>query len=194
MNSGPTGLIAHLSDQAHGGAAIAANRLASGLAKSGVVVERWFCAPENVLGLGVPQVQLERLPKRPWPERLMRNLSSSAARQMRRRRHSRLLYAEVMRRRPALLHLHNLHASGLTHESLLALPRELPLVWTLHDCFAVLPQAYEWVSEENQRCCLGEDPDGPWQAKANRSRFFSARPDTVLVAPSRWMAELARSA
>jgi glycosyltransferase involved in cell wall biosynthesis len=194
MNCQPDRLIALLSDQIEGGAAIAANRLASGLAQLGQRVERWVCNYHSGPGAPAAQTMLETSRKAPWPERLIKNFSRPIARALRRRRHERLLLDQISRRAPALLHLHNLHASGLTHESLLGLPRDLPLVWTLHDCFPVLPQAYEWFSEQGQRESTGEDPEGTSLAVSNRTRFFNARPDTVLVAPSRWIAGIARAA
>src|SRR5437660_1482514 len=88
------------------------------------------------------------------------NFSRRLGNQMRTRRHERLLYAEVTARQPSLLHLQNLHASGLTHDSLLGLPQTLPLIWTLHDCAAVLPYCYEWKNQDGRRELLGPDRDG----------------------------------
>jgi glycosyltransferase involved in cell wall biosynthesis len=89
--------------------------------------------------------------------------------------------------------LHNLHGSGLRHASLLGLPADLPLVWTLHDCWPVRPWAYEWLEANGQRVVTGDDPAGALRAQGERTRFFAARPGTVLVCPSRWMGEVARA-
>jgi glycosyltransferase involved in cell wall biosynthesis len=190
----PNPLLVQFSDQACGGAAVAAHRLAVGLARQGARVERWFYAAQALADLEVSQVPLESGRKRPWSERLLRNVSPRLAAVLRRRRHERRLQAVVAQRRPALLHLHNLHGSGLCHASLLAVPPALPLVWTLHDCWPVRPWVYEWLEDNGQRCVLSEAPVGPRQGQAERARFFAARADTVLVGPSRWIGELARAA
>src|SRR5436190_11457423 len=192
--AGAQPLFALISDEGKGGAAVSANRLAAGLAQIGARVERWYCSPASLPDFPTPQVPLERHPKRPWPERLLRNFSRRLGNQMRTRRHERLLYAEVTARQPSLLHLHNLHASGLTHDSLLGLPQTLPLIWTLHDCAAVLPYCYEWKNRDGRRQLLGPDRDGEANGREARARFFAARPGTVLVSPSRWLQDTARAA
>jgi glycosyltransferase involved in cell wall biosynthesis len=186
-------LFALLSDESQGGAAVSANRLAAGLAQIGARVERWYCSPETLPDFPAPQVSLERRATRPWPERLLSNFSRRLGRQMRTRRQERLLYAEVTARQPSLLHVHNLHASGLTHTSLLGLPPDLPLVWTLHDCATVLPFCYEW-NGPNGREVLGADRAGEADDRAARGRFFATRPRTVLVSPSRWLQDIGRAA
>jgi len=194
VNSQSKPLIAHLSDQVDGGAAIAANRMAFGLAQMGELTQRWFCAYHSVRPSGVETVVLEHSAKAPWFERLIKNIHRPLARKIRQRRHERLLALEIAQRSPRLLHLHNLHASGLNHESLMALPPDLTLAWTLHDCFPVLPHAYEWVSEQGHREVIGEDPKGAALGRTARARFFASRPGTVLVAPSRWIAGIASAA
>jgi glycosyltransferase involved in cell wall biosynthesis len=191
LSSGP---IVLLSDEPTGGAAVAAHRLAIGLHRLGAAVQSWFYPRQLLPDHPAPQVCLEEGAKRPWPERLLRNLSRPLAARLRHRRHERLLLAQVSQRSPALLHLHNLHACGLTHASLVKLPRGLPLVWTLHDCWAVEPWAFAWSEPNGQPFLTSPDPANPVQARANRAEFFAARPDTVLVAPSRWLAEVAREA
>ncbi len=180
--------VVHLSDQAQGGAAIAGNRIALSLAQAGVRVERWFCCPEIFPRLKIPQVALEPNRKRPWYERLIRNFSRPVAARLRHRRHERLLENAVFSRNPVLLHLHNLHASGLTHSSLLSLPPDLPLVWTLHDCWPIKPQPYETEGDTRPKAAAMKSA-----AAFERAQFFAARPKTVLVAPSNWIAGQARA-
>ncbi len=180
--------VVHLSDEAQGGAAIAGNRIALGLAQAGLSVERWFCCPEIFPGLEIPQVALEPNRKRPWYERVLRNFSRPAAARLRRRRHEGSLKELVRSRNPLLLHLHNLHASGLTHSGLLSLPADLPLVWTLHDCWPFKPHPYQTQGNPADKTAALDTA-----AAAERARFFSARPKAVLVAPSNWIAGQARA-
>ena len=185
--------IVLLSDQLSGGAAVAANRLADGLAALGAPVARWFYAPDIPAEVPYTQASLELRRKRPPLERLLRNFYPPLARRLRKRRHESALLTRLDRCLPMVLNLHNLHASALSHDSLRLLPSTLPLVWTMHDAWPFAPAAYEW-SEGGSGELVTQGDDGPdtTGARARRAGFFAARPDTVLVSPSRWLAAEAR--
>lgn len=182
--------VAHLSDMPSGGAAVAANRLVQGLAVSGgVSVERWAFGKTEVANLPVEQLALERGNPKTCLERTVRVFSRQGAKALQRIRQRKALLHAVVTRRPDILHLHNLHASALRHEDLLTIPRNVRIVWTMHDEWPISPWAYHWLEPDGQEFFQGkESPRGHF----DRFRFFRERPDVVLVSPSRWLGEEAR--
>ena len=188
----PDGPIVILCDLPHGGSGNAAVGLFHGLQQLGLPVEFWHCSNHSVPGKG-PAISLNPGHKRPLLERIVRNFSQVAAYRARHRRHTRTLLELVDMRRPRLLHCHNLQSSGLNHDSLLQLPRGLPLVWTLHDAGPVQPRPFEWFDAGLGRIDFlkPKEPNGS-AALDRRRRFFAERSDVVLTTPSRWLCAEAR--
>lgn len=181
-----------VSDTLEGGAAAATNRLVDALAVStSLVFERWHFTPKQ-RGSAAVERSLDPRPKRPPLERLLKNLSRPLANRQRRQRHVRAFLAAIRTTNPALLNLHCIHTCGLDHAALSHLPPELPLVWTLHDCWPFRPAAFQWDNPLTgaQELVCADRPEGPVHAR--RQEFFHRHPTTVLVAPSRWMAAEAR--
>lgn len=181
-----------VSDTLEGGAAAATNRLMDALAaQSALRVERWHFTPQRRETRALER-SLDPRAKRPPLERLLKNFSRPLADRLRRNRHTAAFLNAVREARPALLNLHGIHTCGLTHSALLQLPSELPLIWTLHDCWPFRPRAFEWPNPATgglESVCA-DLPEA--SAIARRAEFFRRRPETVLVAPSRWMAAEAR--
>lgn len=177
--------VAHLSDMPVGGAAVAANRLVRGLASSNkVCVERWVFGKTEVADLPVEQLALERGNPKTWLERTVRVFSREGAKALQRIRQRKALLQAIETRKPDILHLHNLHASAIRHEDLLALPRGIRIVWTMHDEWPFAPWAYRWQEPDGRACFQGkESPKG----QLDRAHFFRERSDVVLVSPSRWL-------
>lgn len=195
MDPSPTnraGMVAHLSDLACGGAAASADRLVEGLLSIGTPAERWTFSHSAQHHFQIPSISLEQCSKRPLAERLIKNISKKAASRLRSRRHRDLLLAKLKERNPRILHLHNLHASGITHDDLLAIPPEVPIVWTLHDEWPVLPWAYQWKDRENHRVTEGAEIAPIGESLLRRKSFFENRKNLILVSPSRWLAGVAR--
>ena len=190
----PPDPIVILCDLPKGGSGNAALGLFRALQRLRVPVEFWHCSNHSVDGDGTV-ISLNPGPKRPLFERLLRNVSRVAAYRRRHRRHTRTLLELVASRRPRLLHCHNLQSSGLNHDSLLQLPRGLPLVWTMHDAGPVQPWPFEWFDAGLGRMDFlkSKEPDLP-AALERRRRFFAERKNVVLTAPSRWLAGEARKA
>lgn len=182
--------IAHLSDMPTGGAAVAANRLVRGLASSNEVsVERWVFGKSEVADLPVEQLALERGYPKTCLERSVRVFSRQGAKVLQRIRQRKALHHAVATRKPDVLHLHNLHASALCHSDLLTIPRNVRIVWTMHDEWPVAPWAYHWLEPDGQECFQGKESPG---GQHHRTHFFRERPDVVLVSPSQWLAGQAR--
>jgi len=182
---------AHLSDSASGGAAAAADRLVEGLILNNSQSERWTLGRNGSQHLKLPHHFLERDSKRPFLERFLKNLSKGTAATLRRQRHKKLLLATLQERNPRILHLHNLHASGLTHDDLLEIPPAIPIIWTLHDTWPVVPCAYQWSDAQGQTITIGAEVDGIHKSLLRRQRLFETRKNLILVSPSQWLAGIA---
>ena len=180
--------IVILSDSLQGGAAQAATHLAEGLTVNGSSLERWHFS-SNRRDTNIREFSLDLEPKRPTFERILKNFSRPAANWLRKKRHFAAFRNRIAETQPSLLNVHNIHDSGLNHD---ALPVDLPLIWTLHDCWAFASEAYTW---EDSR--LGgiqtAAVDRPREAaRARRKSFFARSAPTALVAPSQWLADSAR--
>jgi glycosyltransferase involved in cell wall biosynthesis len=176
-----------LTDVNQGGAAVAARRLALGLRQTGWDARQWHFSPAGQDA--ECQCSLDSREKRPPLERLLRNFSRPLAARLRQKRHERAFFSQLERDQPGLLNLHNLHACGVDHATLLKMPRNIKLVWTLHDCRAFEEFAFRWQESDGKTAIQAPEPA---DAKAARERFFEMRPDVVLVSPSRWLAGEAR--
>ena len=181
-----------VSDTLEGGAAAATNRLVDALAaRTPPRVERWHFTAQLRATRAVER-SLDARHKRPPIERFLKNFSRPLADRLRQVRHTTAFLTAVRDTPPTLLNLHCIHTCGLTHEALLRLPAELPLVWTLHDCWPFRPAAFQWenpVTGVVESVCA-DQPEAA--ATTRRAEFFRQRPQTVLVSPSRWMADEAR--
>ncbi len=110
------------------------------------------------------------------------------------------LGSAIGRIHPALVHLHNIHGYYLDFIRLFGLLRglDMPLVWTLHDCWPLtgrcaFPEECEAWREGCGRCPgLADYPRSFVDAGARMWRLkkesFSSVPGVVLVAPSEWLA------
>ena len=180
--------IVVLSDSLQGGAANATTHLAEGLAAAGTPLERWHLSPAQRT-TPIREISLDPRLKRPPFERLIKNISLPAANRLRHKRHLLAFQKQLAKTQPPLLNLHNIHDSGLNHDSI---PPGIPLIWTLHDRWPFAPEAYVW-QDTNLNSKQFAAPDRPFTtAREKRARFFIRQAPTVLVAPSQWLADEAR--
>ncbi len=186
--------VAHLSDMPFGGAAVAAQRLVRGLADTNAIeVEHWVFGNEAGSRLHPSHVSLEKNCPKTALERGVRVFSRAAAKALQRRRQRSALLMAIATRQPDILHLHNLHASALRHEDLTLIPSHVHLVWTMHDCWPWAPYAYRWINEDGTEEVQGAERRSNEVTQEAREHLFSIRKDTVLVSPSRWLAQQAQS-
>lgn len=182
-----------MSDTLEGGAAAATNRLVDALTqRPSLPFERWHFTAQHRATSALER-SLDARAKRPAGERLIKNISRSLADRLRRQRHRRAFLRAVETTRPALLNLHCLHTCGIDHSVLDELPTNLPMLWTLHDCWPFRPVAFEWENSttgEMEAVCAEQPPS---VGAMRRQAFFHHRPGIILVAPSRWMATQARA-
>lgn len=100
-----------------------------------------------------------------------------------------------------IVNLHNTHGSYFSHTFLPQLSKQCPIVWTLHDMWALTghcPYSYgceRWTTGCGKCPLPGDYPavraDSTallWKVKD----WLYARSDITVVAPSRWLADLAR--
>lgn len=181
-----------LSDNVGGGAAAATARLLSGLLDMAVPCRWWHFSPPRSTPGNV--TTLDPGPKRPPLERIIKNFNRPLADHLRRKRHSQKFREKLLLEPPGILNCHNIHSCGLNHDDLRWLPREIPIVWTMHDCWAFQPRAFEWRNLDTGEIEFVTEENPHNEAAARRHAFFTYRPDVVLVSPSRWLYREARSA
>ena len=176
-------------DSLYGGAACAASCLADGFVKLELPFQRWHFTPFSSEHPPCYH-SLDPFAKRPPFERILKNFSRSLADRLRSRRHETAFRRCLIENSPPLLNVHNLHGCGLNHDHL---PAELPIVWTLHDCWAFSPEAFAWKDSrvEGDQFAVSDHP--LVTANERRQRFFRRKAPLVLVAPSLWLGDLARA-
>jgi glycosyltransferase involved in cell wall biosynthesis len=181
-----------VSDALNGGAATATNRLVDALVTLSEPIQRWHFTCGSRRPDTPWEISLDPGCKRPPLERIVKNFSLPLANRMRHRRHTQAFLSRIAATRPALLNLHNIHDCGLDHAGLLELPPGIKLTWTIHDCWPFCTTAFRWHNSNLQttETTCDDRPEAP--ARERRDRFFSARRDVVLVAPSKWIASEAR--
>lgn len=107
-----------------------------------------------------------------------------------------------------VIHLHNLHGSYFDHRVLPRWSRARPLVWTLHDMWPLTGHcAYSYECERWRTGCgpcplfsesrkpYDDIPQPPWDNSGpgwRRKRRLYGRTPVAVVAPSRWLVDLAR--
>ncbi|MCS6882541.1 MAG: glycosyltransferase [Oscillochloridaceae bacterium] len=200
--------IVMLSDwETRGGAAVAASRLAMGLAAAGARVTRLVVFPDrqphpwHTERLGAPLFSLRRAARRVAPlaaQALLDRLARPAAEEA--------LERALRRLRPDVVHLHNLHGgigAGWSPRFLAVAARHAPVVWTLHDMWPLTGRCvYSYACERFMSGCNAACPTprvypalplhlvGPaWE---ERRALVAATPRLAAVTPSRWMAATAR--
>lgn len=109
--------------------------------------------------------------------------------------------------KPDIVHLHNIHGYYLQVEELFTFLKEkkLPVVWTLHDCWAFTGHCAHFVTADCQQWKAGchacpllrEYPACYGHADvvrnyARKRAAFTGVEDLMLVTPSQWLADLTR--
>ncbi|ALC15486.1 group 1 glycosyl transferase [Desulfuromonas soudanensis] len=188
-----------------GGAAKAAFRLHCGLQRLGVdtrlLVQKGTSGAPGVLSTAAPagkiiqalRVHLDMLPVRCTPNRPLLNFSPAWLPDR--------VTGQVAAIGPDVIHLHWLAAGFLRLETLRKLNRlNRPLLWTLHDSWAFTGGCHVpfECTRYRQRCgacpVLGSSTEGDLSRKVwERKKKAWENLDLTVVAPSRWLADCARS-
>ena len=176
-----------LSDGLDGGAAQATSNLEKGLRRDGVETSRWHFTPEKQ---NHPQhyISLDRGRKRPPFERIIKNFNKNLANYLRVKRHILAFKNAIVQRSPKLLNIHNIHNSGISH---LNIPENLPIIWTMHDCWAFDQHAFAWTDQNGCKCHAVKDKNSVI-SKVKVDTLKRIKNNLILVAPSKWLANLAK--
>lgn len=106
---------------------------------------------------------------------------------------------------PDVVHLHNLHGNYINLKSLFRYlkKKEIPVVWTLHDCWSFtgycshfdMIGCKKWKTGCNHcpqvREVSGNLVDNSKWMYRKKKEWFTGHPNMTLVTPSRWLADLA---
>ena len=88
---------------------------------------------------------------------------------------------------PDVINLHNV-GTILTHDNVISLGYKYPIVWTMHDFFAIRPYCYQFVNGSGrvtETSVISPEFVDP-QA---RERLIASRSSIHFVAPSQWLAD-----
>ena len=183
-----------------GGAAIATNRLAEGLAAKGVRVSRIIgigdatTIPESWVRYRVfPNVSGGYIPK--IVERISIPLLTRIYTKISAHRIDTLL----RRINPDMINVHNIHGAGWSPEIITVCTAYAPVVWTLHDMWSFTGRcAYSYDCQKFLDGCdhlcptKGEYPHTSWRdipaSWMTREEILRENCDLIAVTPSRWLA------
>lgn len=107
--------------------------------------------------------------------------------------------------KPDIVHLHNIHDHYLNYRLLFSYlaERQIPVVWTFHDCWAFTGHCFHFVTKNCERwktechdCPLGHEyPNTFWdRSRKNfqlKKKLFSNHPNLTIVACSDWIRDFA---
>ena len=117
---------------------------------------------------------------------------------------TRLLVRDIKKFAPDVIHLHNLHGYYVNYELLFRYLKKCnkPIVWTLHDCWALTGHCTHFVGancrqwktgcqkcallREYPTCYTGGDVKGNYRRK---KAAFTTLSDLTIVTPSQWLAD-----
>jgi glycosyltransferase involved in cell wall biosynthesis len=178
-----------------GGAAIAASRIANGLARRGVKVTKVFGTPSSY-AYGEAASWESLYAGLPRPAEVVVNglkrLQPGLARRIGRGIAGPRLLRTLAGLEYDVLHVHAIHNSLWNHETLAHLPADAPTVWTFYDHWPFSPQSYLYKTSDGSLARLKPDGDDAEQAMRVRRDYFRSRSRLRLIAPSRALAASAR--
>lgn len=182
-----------VSDIDFGGAWVACRRLVAALRASREAEVEWIIAD------GCPRTGVTIASRRPGLANLLRyrwrsRWKGESAR-VEQAYHEANVLCQVGKRKPDIIHLHNIH-ERMSFALVERLPRETPLVWTLHDMWPLTGGCiYSYACDRYVSGCSGDCPCGEAEEDRRRlwqrqERFYrnNARRLTF-VGLSRWLAD-----
>ena len=191
-----------VSDLCEGGAAIACKRLLQGLNDNSAYDVSWVSA--NKFGCKHARTPGD------WPGMFSTLLSKIGhkfgldleLRSLRRKAYESALLKMINIAQPSVINLHNIHES-MSFSFVERLPKDIPLVWTLHDMWALTGGcAYSFDCHKYLELCSGDCPElknlrgvefgveKEWHRRHDFYRMNKHR--LVFVSPSQWLADEAR--
>lgn len=185
-----------------GGAAIAASRLAEALVQLGIRVTRIVNHTDGQEYPWTTQVLRVRL-REEIALKVLKKFCIRLGMYTLKWLISQRLHHFLMKLRPNVINVHNLHGAGWPPDLLAVCAHHAPTVWTLHDMWSFTGHcAYSYECEKFISGCDCKCPipnDYPalapnriecsWQ---RRKKLFSNYPSLIAVCPSRWLAREAK--
>jgi glycosyltransferase involved in cell wall biosynthesis len=181
--------ICIVSEREYGcGASIAAFRLARSLAESDHEVHYVFrepmdegeCQKVNTYCLGQ---------KQPFWNQVIHNVLYVTSAKMRFRYNCYQSYKELLslmkRIQPDVINLHNV-GTMLTHDAVTHLGYKYPIVWTMHDFFAIRPYCYQFMNGSG-RVTETSVVSPEFVEHGARDRLIASQSSIHFVAPSQWL-------
>ena len=107
---------------------------------------------------------------------------------MRAKRHRLSFKDALVQNSPKLLNIHNIHNSGISH---LNIPENIPIIWTMHDCWVFDQHAFTWTDQNGCKCYAVKDKNSVI-SKVKVDILKKIKNNLILVAPSKWLANLAK--
>lgn len=107
--------------------------------------------------------------------------------------------------KPDIVHLHNIHDHYLNYRLLFSYlaERQIPVVWTFHDCWAFTGHCFHFVTKNCERwktechdCPLGHEYPNTFRDRSRQNfqlkkKLFSNHPNLTIVACSDWIRDFA---
>lgn len=107
--------------------------------------------------------------------------------------------------KPDIVHLHNIHDHYLNYRLLFSYlaERQIPVVWTFHDCWAFTGHCFHFVTKNCERwktechdCPLGHEYPNTFLDRSRKNfqlkkKLFSSHPNLTIVACSDWIRDFA---
>ena len=107
--------------------------------------------------------------------------------------------------KPDIVHLHNIHDHYMNYRLLFIYlaERQIPVVWTFHDCWAFTGHCFHFVTKNCERwktechdCPLGHEYPNTFLDRSRKNfqlkkKLFSSHPNLTIVACSDWIRDFA---
>jgi len=93
--------------------------------------------------------------------------------------------AQIRQLNPDIIHLHNIHGTGLSLEAIAMLAKEFPILWTLHDAWLTTgSDAHPFLYSPEDLSFLDREE---WHARLQERRTLIQDGNIRLTAPSQWL-------
>ncbi|MCF8256664.1 MAG: glycosyltransferase [Flavobacteriales bacterium] len=87
--------------------------------------------------------------------------------------------------KPDIVHLHNIHGTGLSMDAVAELANEIPVIWTLHDAWVTTgSDAHPFLYSPKGLSFLDSEA---WHDRLNRRKALLLSDNIRLTAPSQWL-------
>jgi len=93
--------------------------------------------------------------------------------------------AQMVQLRPDIIHVHNLHGTGISTETISQLAQKIPVLWTLHDAWLTTGSVRHPFETERWRMSFLDREE--WDSERSRRQQAIAGSRIRFTAPSHWL-------